>query len=278
MAPPPKCVQHSLLVLCLSLGCFFSSTLYAQDSPAAAPRADSKAANNAEFLAAADEVLQQMSEITGLKLLTPLKKSLRSREEIRAYVIKQMSEEKNPAERYADARTAEAFGLLPKGFDLDTFMVNVLTEQVEGLYDPKAQEFYIADWSPPSDQRMVMAHELTHALEDQHFHIEAWSRAARPNEDAELARDAVLEGSAMAAMVDYLMAGTGRSLKDLPEFDPGMLIGDLGSTPTLQKAPPFIKDALIFPYLGGLNFTAAVLKDTGWPGLPALFEKPPVST
>ena len=279
MVPVAKWVQRALPVLSFFLAiCLLGSAARAQDSAAAAPRADSKAANNAEFLAAADEVLQQMSEITGLKLLTPLKKSLRSREEIRAYVIKQMSEEKNPAERYADARTAEAFGLLPKGFDLDTFMVNVLTEQVEGLYDPKAQEFYIADWSPPSDQRMVMAHELTHALEDQHFHIEAWSRAARPNEDAELARDAVLEGSAMAAMVDYLMAGTGRSLKDLPEFDPSMLLGELESTPTLKSAPPFLKDALIFPYIGGLNFSAAVLKSSGWPALAGVFEKPPVST
>jgi hypothetical protein len=279
MVPVPKWVQRALPLLNVFLAfCFFSSTSCAQDSPAAAPRADSKAANNAEFLAAADEVLEQMSEITGLKLLTPLKKSLRSREEIRAYVIKQMNEEKNSAERYADARTAEAFGLLPKGFDLDTFMVNVLTEQVEGLYDPKTQEFYIADWSPPSDQRMVMAHELTHALEDQHFHIEAWSRAARPNEDAELARDAVLEGSAMAAMVDYLMAGTGRSLKDLPEFDPSMLLGELESTPTLKSAPPFLKDALIFPYISGLNFSAAVLKNSGWPALAGVFEKPPVST
>src|SRR6266576_2740805 len=173
---------------------------------------------------------------------------------------------------------ADAFGLLPRGFDLDTFMVNVLTEQVEGLYDPRAQEFYIADWSPPGDQRMVMAHELTHALEDQHFHIEAWSRAARPNEDAELARDAVLEGSAMAAMVDYLMLGTGRSLKDLPEFDPSMLIGELESTPTLKSAPPFLKDALIFPYISGLNFSAAILKNSGWPVLSGVFEKPPVST
>ena len=279
MAPVPKWVKRALPAFCLSLACcFFSATEYAQDSSAEAPRADTKAANNAEFLATADEVLQQMSEITGLKLLTPLKKSLRSREEIRAYVIKQMNEEKNPTERYADARTAEAFGLLPKGFDLDTFMVNVLTEQVEGLYDPKAQEFYIADWSPPSDQRMVMAHELTHALEDQHFHIEAWSRAARPNEDAELARDAVLEGSAMAAMVDYLMVGTGRSLKDLPEFDPSMLLGELESTPTLKSAPPFLKDALIFPYISGLNFSAAVLKNSGWPALAGVFEKPPVST
>jgi hypothetical protein len=250
----------------------------AQTAAVAPPSGDSKAATDADFIAAADEVLGQMSQITGLKLMTPLKKSLRSREEIRAYVIKQMNEEKNAAERYADQRSAEAFGLLPKGFDLDTFMVEVLTEQVEGLYDPKTQEFYIADWSPLDDQRMVMAHELTHALEDQHFKIEAWVKAARPNEDAELARDAVLEGSAMAAMVDYLMLSTGRSLKDLPDFDPSMLIGDLGSTPTLQKAPPFLKDTLIFPYIAGLSFSAAILKNTGWAALPGVFDKPPVST
>ena len=135
MGSAPKRVQRALSALLLCLVCSFScSAVHAQENSAGAPRADSKTANNAEFLAAADEVLQKMSEITGLKLLAPLKKSLRSREEIRAYVIKQMNEEKNPAERYADARTAEAFGLLPKGFDLDTFMVNVLTEQIEGLY------------------------------------------------------------------------------------------------------------------------------------------------
>jgi hypothetical protein len=264
-----------LLSLALLLG---GAAARAQDAAVASPSAASKDAADADFIAAADEVLGQMSQITGLKLLAPLNKSLRSREEIRAYVIKQMKEERNPSERYADQRSAEAFGLLPKGFDLDNFMVNVLTEQVEGLYDPKAREFYIADWSPLADQRMVMAHELTHALEDQHFKIEDWLKAARPNEDAELARDAVLEGSAMAAMVDYLMLGTGRSLKDVPDFDPGMLIGDLSSTPTLQKAPPFLKDALIFPYIGGLNFSAAIMRNAGWSALPALFEKPPIST
>ena len=281
MALPSKRAQRAFVAWSFGLGCCFGvSGGRAQDKPASTPHADSKAANNAEFIATADEVLQQMSEITGLKLLSPLKKSLRSREGIRAYVIKQMNEEKNPAERYADARTAEAFGLLPKGFDLDSFMVNVLTEQIEGLYDPKAQEFYIADWSAPDEQRMVMAHELTHALEDQHFHIEAWSRAAKPNEDAELARDAVLEGSAMAAMVDYLMRGTGRSLKDLPEFDPAILFDqlDVQNTPALKSAPPFIKDALIFPYISGLNFSAAVLKTAGWPALSGVFENPPVST
>jgi hypothetical protein len=257
---------------------FSAAAAEAQQTTAPAKPPASSAAKTADFAAAADEVLGQMSEITGLKLRTPLKKSLRTREQIRAYVIQEMNEDKDAAERYAGQRSAEAFGLLPKGFDLDSFMVDLLTEQIAGLYDPKAHEFYVADWIPIADQKMVMAHELTHALEDQHFQIESWVKAARPNDDAELARESVLEGSAMAAMVDYLLQGTGRSLQDLPDIDPSMLIGDLESTPMLKKAPPFLKDALVFPYLDGLNFSAAILKPAGWSGLPGVFTKPPVST
>src|ERR1700682_523431 len=269
----PRALVWVVLVLSLTCG-----DTFAQKSPAVTSPDPAKSAAAVEFAAAADEVLAQMSHITGLKLRTPVKKTLRSREEIRAYVISEMNEDKNPAERYASSRSAEAFGLLPKGFDFDTFMVELLTEQIAGLYDPKDHEFYIADWIPVSDQRMVMAHELTHALEDQHFQIEAWVKAAKPNDDAELARDSVLEGSAMAAMVEYLLQGSGRSLQDLPDIDPAMLIGDMAETPMLKKAPPFLKDALIFPYLEGLTFTAATLKPTGWEGLPAIFTKPPVST
>jgi hypothetical protein len=253
-------------------------TLRAQQAATApAPVAQPKV-NNAEFAAAADEVLQQVSEITGLKLLTPLKKTLRSRDEIRAYVVREMDEEKNPAERYAEARSAEAFGLIPKGFDLDNFMIDLLTEQIAGLYDPKAREFYIADWIPLDDQRMVMAHELTHALQDQHFQIEAWEKAARPNDDGELAREAVLEGSAMAAMIDYLLKGTGHSVEDLPAIDPSVFAGDMSKSPKLQEAPQFLKDAMIFPYFAGLTFSTAILKPAGWSGLSAVFAKPPVST
>jgi hypothetical protein len=255
-----------------------SATLSAQQPAAPAKPGAATAATNAEFAATADEVLQQMSEITGLKLRAPLKKSLRSREEIRAYVVNEMKEDKDVAERYAGQRSAEAFGLLPKGFDLDAFMVDLLTEQIAGLYDPKTHEFYVADWIPVADQKMVMAHELTHALQDQHFQIENWAKAARPNDDAEMARESVLEGSAMAAMVDYILQGSGRSLQDLPDIDPSMLIGDMESTPMLKKAPPFLKDALIFPYLDGLNFSAAVLRPSGWSALSGIFTKPPVST
>ena len=268
-----------LIVITLGLAANCAPSSFAQQTtaPATSPSPTDKP-SAADFAAAADEVLAQMSQITGLDLRSPLKKSLRSREEIRAHVIQEMNEDKNAAERYAGARSAEAFGLLPKGFDLDSFMIDLLTEQIAGLYDPKTHEFYVADWIPIDDQRRVMAHELTHALEDQHFQIEAWEKAARPNDDSELARESVLEGSAMVAMVEYLLEDSGRSLKDLPDIDPAMLIGDMDETPTLKKAPTFIKDALIFPYLDGLTFSAAVLKPSGWAALPGIFTKPPVST
>ncbi|MFI5072923.1 MAG: hypothetical protein ACHP8A_18765, partial [Terriglobales bacterium] len=254
------------------------NSIHAQQATTAPPATVKPKVNKAEFAATADEVLQQVSEITGLKLLTPLKKTLRSRDEIRAYVIREMDDEKKPAERYAEARSAEAFGLIPKGFDLDNFMVDLLTEQIAGLYDPKAREFYIADWIPLDDQRMVMAHELTHALQDQHFQIEKWVKAAQPNDDAELAREAVLEGSAMAAMIDFLLKGTGHSVQDMPAIDPSIFAADMSKSPKLQEAPQFLKDAMIFPYFGGLTFSAAILKPAGWNGLSAVFAKPPLST
>lgn len=253
------------------------TTLLAQQAAPAVPVAPA-GKNSADFIATADEVLKDMSQITGWDLKTPLKKSLRSREEIHAYVVRQMNDDKDAKERYASKRSAEAFGLIPKGFDLDGFLVDLLTEQIAGLYDPKAHEFYIADWIAPEDQRMVMSHELTHALEDQHFQIEDWMHAARPNDDAELAREAVLEGSAMVAMLEYTLEDKGLSLREIPDIDPSLFVGDLSDTPMLKKAPPFIKDSLMFPYFAGLTFSTSILKSGGWNAFSRVFANPPVGT
>jgi hypothetical protein len=125
---------------------------------------------------------------------------------------------------------------------------------------------------------MVMSHELTHALHDQHFHIDKWTDAAKPNDDAELARDAVIEGSAVAAMIDYILQGKG-SIRDLGELDPSMMMGDPDSSPELAKAPKVIQDELLFPYVAGGTFTQRVLKaSSGWPDFHKVYENPPVST
>jgi hypothetical protein len=174
----------------LAVSLAFAVALFAQQGSApvqppapakpdlAAPSAQVAPGSNPEFLHAADEVLGQMSQLLDLAIKEPLKKTLRSKQEIRDYLVREEKEDKDQAQRDADTKTLIAFGLIPKGFPLDSFMLDVLTDQIAGLYDPQAREFYIADWIPVDEQKAVMAHELTHALEDQSFHIDPWIKAA----------------------------------------------------------------------------------------------------
>src|SRR5258708_18193162 len=105
-----------------------------------------------------------------------------------------------------------------------------------------------------------------------------WTDAAKRNDDGEPASDAVIEGNAVAAMLDYLLQGKG-SIRDLGELDPSLLLGDVDSSPELAKAPKVLQDELLFPYLAGTTFTQRFLQNsTGWADLHKIFEKPPVST
>jgi hypothetical protein len=248
------------------------------------PSASAPAATTANpaFLRAADEVLAKMSELLSLPIKQPLKKSLRTKQEIRDYLIREEKQDRSDAQRYADRKALEAFGLIPKDFPLDSFMLDVLTDQVAGLYDPKAKEFYIAEWIAPEEQRPVMAHELTHALEDQSFDIDPWIKAARPNDDAELARQSVSEGSALAAMVDYSLRDQGGTVRDLPDIAPQIRSGavqEMDKDPNLAKAPGYIRDELVFPYLAGTTFSQQFLKaHNGWQDIALIFKNPPIST
>ncbi len=253
-----------------------------QAAPPAAPAPATPP--NQEFLRLADEVLEEVSRHVALPQKQPLKKSLRSREEIRAFVERQFAEEK-PEEIYADQRALEKFGLLPRGFDLLPFLLDLLEEQVAGLYDSKEREFYIADWLPAPEQRVVMVHELVHALQDQHFQLKTWVDAAKPNDDAELARGAVAEGSATIAMFEFLTRDLGlpntdaRTMGDLEVLLRAQLSAGRSTSPRFAEAPPFLQDALMFPYIEGALFTQKVLKRmSGWEEFKSVFEKPPVST
>ncbi len=272
-------LRRSAALFSMAVVLFLGWPLFAQQAAPGTAQQAPLPESHQEFLKTADEVLQDMSQILSLAQVFPLKKSVRSREEIRAYVIRQMKEDKNEAERYAAQRTMEKLGLLPKNFPLESFLVELLTEQIAGLYDPKAHEFYIADWNSAADRKMVMAHELAHALMDQHFQIDKWEQAAKPNDDGEFARSAILEGTALAAMVDYMLRATGKGLREAPDIDPELFLGDPMTSPIFAKAPLFLQDSLLFPYVAGLGFTQQFLRaNRGWGDLHKLFEKPPAST
>src|SRR5690348_1892750 len=114
---------------------------------------DPTAQTNADFYAAANSVLQTMSKILDLPVKSPLRESVRTKAEIRQYLVDEQNKEESPEKRYADRRTLEAFGLIPKDFPLDSFLLDLLTDQVAGLYDPSGKQFFIADWISPIEQK-----------------------------------------------------------------------------------------------------------------------------
>lgn len=260
----------------------FARSPFFLEATSATTQSDPAVQNNAEFYAAANTVLQTMSKILDLPVKSPLKESVRTKAQIRQYLVDAQNKEETPEKRYADRRTLEAFGLIPKGFPLDSFLLDLLTDQVAGLYDPHGKQFFIADWISPVEQKPVMAHELTHALDDQYFHLKKWQDAVRSDDDASLARDAVIEGSALAAMMDYTLADLHTNVRSLPDIAPFIesgVAGQMDKDPNLAKAPEFIRDELLFPYLQGAEFTQQVLKESdGWPDFKKVFQNPPAST
>src|SRR5580704_72063 len=121
---PTRIKRATLAGLCtLLLVAMAASTLHSKSPARPQSRAGTlpapAAAADAEFLQAADEVLADMSKLLSLPVVEPLKKSVRSRDEIRAYLVQSMREDKDTAKRHADQRALEALGLIPKGYPLD---------------------------------------------------------------------------------------------------------------------------------------------------------------
>lgn len=258
-----------------------AALLFFSSGVAWAQQAEGQETDQERLLRAADEVERQVSAISGLQPIRPIPKRLKSREQIRQYVVEQMREQYPAAKLRGDRLTLEKFGLLPKNFPLEKTLVDLLSEQVAAYYDPKRKEFYIADWIPVELQRPILAHELTHALQDQHYDISRWLDAVKEDDDAFMARDAVLEGSATAVMFEYVFAPLGQSVGDMADLDEllraGFLAG-LQSQEELNRAPSYLREVLLFPYLDGTRFFQQMLHARNWKATDELFARPPRSS
>jgi len=186
-----------LILICLYAGGLTVRT-HAQAGAAAS------AAQNASIVATTDAVLKETSELRELSIMRPVKSGAQSRAEIERMIVRNLNEETTPAEMHATEALLRVFGLAPNNFEYRPFLIKLLTEQVAGYYDPKAQQFYLADWIELEGQKPVMAHELTHALQDQHFNLKRFDKWPKGDSDAELAAHALIEGDATLAMTLYM--------------------------------------------------------------------------
>ncbi|SRR6266436_1327732 len=237
------------------------------------PQATTTSARNAALIAATSDVLKETSEIRQLAVLRPVQSSTQSRTEIERMLIKNLDDETTPAQMHAGEVTLKRLGLAPPDFQYRALMLRVLTEQVAGYYDPKTGDFHLADWIDLDGQRPVMAHELTHALQDQHFNLRRFEHWPKGDSDAELATHALIEGDATLAMAFYVANNPLRALAFLKSMGAkGM------ASPELDKSPRALRETLLFTYQEGMNWTRNLYKQGGWERVSKAFTDLPQST
>lgn len=228
-----------------------------------------------ELLASVDQVLQFVSKDTLLPIKHSVKKQIVSREQVQKYISDKLENDVDRMRFERSELVLKKFGLLPRTFNLHNFLIKLLTEQVAGYYDEKTRTMNLLDWVAPDMQKAVMAHELTHALQDQSYDLDKMSkedekiekkgltdlRALVRNDEESTCRSAVLEGQGMIVLVDYMLAPVGKSVADSPQFVDLMLssMEKDNSSPVFDSAPLLLQDELIFPYRHGMRFIKDLL-------------------
>lgn len=229
------------------------------------------AAQNAAIISTTEALLKETSELRELSILRAVKSGAQSRSEIERVIIKNLDADTTPAEMYAAELVFKAFGLAPSDFAYRSFLIKLLSEQVAGYYDPKAKQFYLADWIELDGQKPVMAHELTHALQDQHFNLRRFDNWPKGDSDAELAARALIEGDATLAMTLYLTKHPMIALAFMRSSNDT-------DTEQFEKAPRAVRESLLFPYMAGSEWATELYERGGWAMVSQAFAKLPQST
>jgi hypothetical protein len=239
-------------------------------------------AQEKDILASEQEIFQFVSKDTGLPMQKPVKCVFVSRDAVNKELRKKFDEDKSNKRMERSELVLKKFGLIDQDFQLRPFLLSLLTEQIAGFYDNKTKEMTLLDWVPLDEQKPVMAHELTHALQDLRMGLTKWEdpepegmakNVAEDNlhvhtDEAGTSREAVLEGQAMVTFADYALESLGykgKTIRDVPEMVEKLIAGagDQKDSPVLARAPLVLQESLLFPYTSGLKFEADVLNAAG---------------
>ena len=250
------------------------------------------------LLADESEILQFVSKDTLLPIKSPVKCRFISRDAVAKELRKKFDEDKGAKRMERSELVLKKFGLLDPDFKMRPFLLSLLTEQIAGFYDNKTKQMNLLDWVPIDEQKPVMAHELTHALQDQRVGLEKWGdqeilgvsknvaedNRHIANDDTDTSREAVLEGQAMVSFADHMLDDSGHSgktIKDFPQLTQQLEsnAGDMSDSPVLARAPLILQQSLLFPYTAGLAFEQTVLVQNGTErAFAGVLDSPPSTT
>ena len=222
-----------------------------------------------------EEIERQVVAIRGLEFKTPVDYQVLNRKEIKQTMADKLAEVFSEQEFKDMTAAMAAVGLLPAGFPLREKYIDLLGEQVAAFYDQHAHKLFMyEDASLENAQnRVVLAHELTHALQDQHFGLKNLPLEIKNNDDRAVAASALVEGEATLVMSEYMLKNMSKQmLKDsvVSSFTQNMK--------QLETAPRYLREMLVFPYLRGQEFCAVLSAQSGYEGLSKAYAQPPNST
>ena len=221
------------------------------------------------------QIEQQTSELRGLPFKNPVNYKIIDRAELRRVLVGKVKEQYTEQEMRDYSRTLAAVGLIPEGTDLLSVLVSLYNEQVAAFYVPEEHALYtFKDLVFSSNlDKMLLSHELTHALQDQNFDLLKYPLKVKTNDDLALATSALVEGDATVLMTRWYVENV----------DPGKMLGDLGAmfsqnTAKLRETPAYLRELLMFPYQEGQQFATALYSTGGTAAIDAAFRDPPTTT
>ena len=248
-----------------------------------------------QLFALVDQLLKFSSDETGLPIKSEVKRQMTTRTAVESYLSEKFNEDEDSRRMQRSEIVLKKFGLLDRDFDLKPFLLSLLKEQIEAYYDPKSKTVNLLDWVDVDEQKPVLAHELTHALQDQHVDLDKWSDQTPPDvslnsgddsvhlakDELDTAREAVTEGQATAVKLDNILKPSGHSLLKDPEVVDVLKqqMTGTGDSPVLARAPLLLSESLMFPYREGLSFEQDVWMDQGQAAaFSGALDRPPTST
>lgn len=222
------------------------------------------------------EAVPRIEKAVGLTFKTPPKVERRSKDDVRNFLTRKFNESMPAAEISGIERTYRRFGLIADTLQLRPFMLELLTEQVVGYYDPATKVLYVVDGSNPATVGVTVTHELIHALQDQYLNLDSIQKVTGDN-DRQVAAQAVIEGQATFDQVKAML-GSNNLAASLPggwDRVRDMIRENQSGMGVFQSAPMIIQETLIFPYLSGAEFMRHF--DESRPGTVP-YDSMPVST
>ena len=224
-----------------------------------------------------DEVQQtlgELSAITGFPIRHPVAFESITREQINRYLQERIKEVTKPEEIRAEEVTLKKFGFVPANFDLRQNTIDLLTEQAAAFYDFHRKKLFISDWAQTSMRDVALIHELAHALADQSFSLEKFTKKVEQDSEKSLARQAVVEGQAMW-LTNAVIA---RRSEKSPGKDETSDTEPEGKFPVFDQQPLYVRENLIFPYNAGVRFQDVIFEKWHKDAFAQVFRDPPISS